>query len=269
MNEIMWYLSFSDLLILWYLSWLVMVFRICCLVLLEDNWGTSETQSHNSTGDTCAAWACLAPALPSIPRPTRGPGHQWLLEGTGELGAEKQEAGAGEKRDCFWVEASSPWFMLHCPIWLHLLNTNSKIRWLNISKCQSQSIQLQAWDFSELRALCNCTAYIFMKHGPACHRWVLTPRPGPHSLIPTGLSASALVFCEGSWSRHKRCQLMTRIPKFSQVIPVPLALLCVSGFPGSTYSTWTSTSTQEMMSCTFLMLVSASLSRSISKCLSS
>lgn len=55
---------------------------------------------------------------------------------------------------------------------------------------------------------------------PACHRWVLTPRPGPHSLIPTGLSASALVFCEGSWSKHK--------PEFQNSVKSFLCLLLYS-----------------------------------------
>lgn len=63
---------------------------------------------------------------------------------------------------------------------------------------------------------------------PACHRGVLTPSPGPHSLIPTGPLSQCPGLLWGNRSRHKRCQFMTRIPKFSQVIPVPLAFtLCV------------------------------------------
>lgn len=100
---------------LWSLSWLVMVFYTCCLMLhslmLEDTWGTSVSQSHNSTGGPCVA--CLAPSLPaSCPGP-----NQWML---GALAVEKQGARSGEKQDGLWAEAPSPWFMLHCPIQLHL-----------------------------------------------------------------------------------------------------------------------------------------------------
>lgn len=184
-------------------------------LMLEDTWGTSVSQSHNSTGSPCVA--CLAPSLPaSCPGPD-----QWML---GVLAVEKQGARSGEKQDGLWAEAPSPWFMLHCPIQLHLQNTNSKIKLLKISRWRSQSIKLEARHPSEQKALHICTGCLLMTHEPCLPPW--NSKSNPH----LGLLASTLVLWEGVWFRRcpSHCKLKARIPEFSQVIPcAPCFTLCV------------------------------------------
>lgn len=54
-------------------------------------------------------------------------------------------------------QGSQPLHMFCCPIWLHLQNTNSEIKWLRIPRWWPQSTKLQAQDPSERGALNSCT----------------------------------------------------------------------------------------------------------------
>ena len=101
----------------------------------------------------------LKPPMPTLWPTERLSGAQNTMEsGDGQLTTHPREAGGS--RTATEPGLHTPWHMLHCPIGLHLHNTNSKIKLLRTLRQRLQCLELQTGDPSGCVPLCCCTGHM-------------------------------------------------------------------------------------------------------------